>query len=126
MAKAPAVSKLPPERTELSVKAGLGVVERVDFDDAAHFASVFGGDAGGVDGKGIDIVGFDFGAEAGRAVVGERDAVEDELSLIFRAAGMEDGVAFIEPAGLGVDEIDERAAGQRRGAIGDFLLADMI
>ncbi len=73
-----------------------------------------------------NVVGFDFGAEAGGAVVGEGDAVDYELSLIFGAAGMENGVAFIEPAGLGVDEINHGAAGERCGAIGDGLLVEMI
>jgi hypothetical protein len=48
------------------------------------------------------------------------------LSLIFGAAGMQDTVAFVEPAGLRVDEILQRAAGQRRGAVGDLLLIEMI
>jgi len=54
----------------------LSVAESVEFDDAAHFASVFGGDAGGVDGEGVDVIGFDFGTEAGRAVVGEGNSVD--------------------------------------------------
>jgi hypothetical protein len=39
---------------------------------------------------------------------------------------MEHGVAFVEPSGLGVDEIDQRTAGQRRGTIGDELFVEMI
>ena len=106
---------------DLAVEAGLRVAQRVDFDDAAHVASVFGGNSGGVDGEGVDVVGFDFGAEAGRTIVGERDAVDDELSLILGAAGMEDGVAFVKPAGLRVDQVLQGAAGERRGTLGDML-----
>jgi hypothetical protein len=39
---------------------------------------------------------------------------------------MEDGVALVEPAGLGVDEIGHGASGDRRGTIGDSLLVDMV
>ena len=38
---------------------------RVEVDDAAQLAAVLGGVAGGVDVDGFEIVGFDFGAEAG-------------------------------------------------------------
>ena len=55
------------------------------------------------------------GPKLGRAVIGQRYAVDDELGLILRASGMEDGVAFVEPAGLGVDQILQGAAGKRRG-----------
>ena len=99
-------------KNRLAVEAGLGVAQSVDFDYAAQLAPVFGGDSGGVDGKRVDVVGFEFGAEAGRAVIGERDAVDDELGLIFLASGMKDGIAFVEPAGLGDDEIGERTAGR--------------
>ena len=101
------------------MEAGLRVLRGVDLDDAAHLAAVFGGDAGGVDAERLDVVGFDLGAEAGGAIVGEGDAVDDELGLIFRAAGMEDGVAFVEPAGLGVDEVLQGAAGDGAEAVVD-------
>jgi hypothetical protein len=50
---------------EVAVKAGLGIMEGVDFNDTAHLAAVFGRNARGVDGDGVDVVGFDFGTEAG-------------------------------------------------------------
>ncbi len=93
------------------METGLLILECVELDDAAHFASVVGGNAGGVDAHGLDVVGFDFGAEAGGAIVGERNAIDDELGLVFRAARVENGVALIEPAGLGVDEILQGPAG---------------
>src|SRR5271167_3328688 len=39
---------------------------------------------------------------------------------------MEDGVALVEPAGLGVDEVGHRATGNRGRTIGDFQLVDMV
>ncbi len=84
------------------------------------------GDAGGVEGEGVEVVGFDFGAEAGRAVVDEGDAVEDELGLVLGAAGVEDGVAFVEPAGLGVDEVLDGAAGEGGDALLDLRGADLL
>jgi hypothetical protein len=101
-------------------------MERVDLDDAAHLAPVFSGDSCGVDGEGVDVVGFEFGTQAGGAVVGERDTVNDELSLIFRAAGMKDGAALVEPAGLGVDEIGKGTARRRCWAIGYSFRVEVI
>ena len=100
-AKAPAVSKLPPESTACPWNPGCESCMRVDFDDAAHFSAVFGGNSRGVDAHGLHVVGFDLRAEAGRAIVGKRNAVDDELRLIFGAARMQNRIAFIEPAGLG-------------------------
>ena len=102
------------------------VVRGVELDDAAHFAAVFGGEVGGEDADGLDVVGFDFGAEAGGAIVLEGDAVDDDLGLVFGAAGVEDGVAFVEPAGLGVDEVLEGAAGNGAGAVFDLFAADAV
>jgi hypothetical protein len=87
-------------KDHLAMEAGLNILQSVQFHDSTHFPAVFGGDAGGKDGHGYDIVGFNLRAEAGRAVIRERYAIDDKLRLVFRTAGMEDGVAFIEPAGL--------------------------
>jgi hypothetical protein len=104
-AKALAVSKLPPAAIKLAMETGLLILKGVELDDAAHLAAVLGGNAGGVDAHGLDVVGFNLGAEAGGAVVGERDAIDDELGLILRAARVQNGVAFVEPAGLRVHEV---------------------
>lgn len=96
---------------EFAVEALAIVAGGFDFDDATQFAAVLGGKAGGVNGEGLHVVAFDFYAKAGGAVVGERNAVDDELSLILGTAGVEDGTAFEEPAGLGINKVDERAAG---------------
>ena len=85
------------------MKAGLGILQGVDFDNAAHFAAVFSGNAGGVDAERLNVVGVNGGAEAGRAIVGERNTIDDKLGLVLGTARVEDGVAFVEPAGLGVD-----------------------
>jgi len=69
------------------VESGIGLAVGIDVDDAAHLAAELGGVAGGVDGEGVQVIGFDLGAEAGRAIVSEGDAVDDELGLVFRAAG---------------------------------------
>lgn len=39
---------------------------------------------------------------------------------------MEDGITFVEPAGLRVDKVDHGTAGRRRGTIGDFLLIEVV
>ena len=113
-------------RVELPVQPRRHILLRRNFNDAAQLAPVFGGDSGGVDGKRVDVVGFEFGAEAGRAVIGERDAVDDELGLIFGASGMKDGIAFVEPAGLGDDEIGERTAGERGRAVGYSFRVEVV
>ena len=86
------------EKSELSVKTGISAFEGIDFHHAAHLPAKFRRNAGGIDLEGIDVIGFDFRTKAGRTVVGERDAIDDELSLIFRAAWVEDRIAFVEPA----------------------------
>ena len=99
------MSKLPPGEDDFSVEAVAEVARGVGLDDAAHLAAVFGREVGGEDAERTDVVGFDFGAEAGGAVVLQGDAVDDDLGLVFGAAWVEDGVPFVDPAGLGVDEI---------------------
>ena len=111
---------------DFAVEAVAEVVRGVGFDDAAHFAAVFGGEVGGEDAERTDVVGFDFGAEAGGAIVLEGDAVDDDLGLVFGAAGVEDGVAFVDPAGLGVDEVLEGAAGEGVFAVFNLLGADAV
>ena len=101
-------------------------MKSVDFHNSAHLSAVFGGNAGGVDGKRVDIISFDFGAGTGRTIVGERDSVNHELGLILGAAGMENGVAFVEPAGLGVDEIWKRAARERCRPLGYCFGVDVV
>src|SRR5579862_2191919 len=108
------------------MEARLGVARCVDLDHATHLASVFGGNASSVDSDRVEVVGVDFGAKAGRAVVGQRNAVDDKLSLIFRAARMEDGVAFIKPAGLRVDEVGEGTARKGCGTIGYRFRVEVI
>jgi hypothetical protein len=76
-----AVSKLPPEATNSPWKPGR--VLRIQFDYAAHFPSMLGGNVCGVSVHRLGIIRFNLGTEAGRAIVGERDAVNDELSLVF-------------------------------------------
>jgi len=113
-------------KDDLPVKAGLGIALGVDFDDAAHLAAVLGGKAGGIDAQRFDVVGFDFGAEAGGAIVGEWDSVDDELRLIFGASRMKDCVALIEPSGLGVNQILNGAAGERAQALLDAISGDLV
>src|SRR5579862_10020525 len=67
----------------ISVNPRLIVALRVKLDDPSHLPPVFGGNPSGVDGERIDIVSFDLGAKAGRPVIGERNAVNYKLSLIF-------------------------------------------
>ncbi len=110
---------------ELPVQAGIGLPARIELDDPSHFSAVLGGIAGGVDADRVQVVGSDLRAEAWRAVVREGYAVDHELRLIFRATRMEDGVAFIEPSRLGVDEVLNGTAGQRGETLLYLLRADL-
>jgi hypothetical protein len=83
----------------------LGIREGVELDDTAHFSTILGGDTGGVDTHRLDVVCADVGTKAGRTIVSERNAVDDELGLVFLASRMEDGVAFVEPARLRIHQI---------------------
>src|SRR5208282_6406041 len=84
----------------LTVKTWLSVLECVDFNHSSHFSSVFRRNACGVNAQRLQVVSVHGRSEAGRAIVGQRDAIDYKLRLILRAAGMQDGIAFIEPAGL--------------------------
>ena len=98
----------------------------IHLDHAAHLPSVLGRNAGRVDAHRLNVVGLDLRAIAGRAVVGQRDAIEHELGLVFRAARMEDRVAFVEPSRLRVHQVLQRTARQRCDAIGNGLRADLV
>jgi hypothetical protein len=39
---------------------------------------------------------------------------------------MEDGAAFVEPAGLGIDEVGEGAAGERGRAVGYSFRVEVV
>ncbi len=109
-----------------AMQALLFVAKSIDFDDAAHLAPIFSRNAGGVNRERVHILCFNFGAEAGRTIVGEWNAVDHELRLVLGASGMKHGVAFIEPARLRIDEIGHGAPRNRGGARGDFLLIQVI
>src|SRR5258708_6212594 len=94
-----------------AVQARTCVFVRVDFDDASHLASVLRGNAGSIDGQRASVIGLNLGTGSGRAIVGQRDSVDNELSLIFGASGMQHPAAFIDPSGLRVHEVGKRAAG---------------
>ena len=69
---------------------------------------------------------FRSGAEAGRAIVLQWNAVHNDLGLILGAAGVEHGVAFVQPSGLGVHEVLQGAAGDGALAIFDLFAADAV
>ena len=96
---------------ELAVKSVGHVFHGGDFDDAAKFAAIFGGERGGKHAHGIHIVGVELRREGGRAILRQRQAVENILHIVFRAAGVQDTVGFIEPAGLLIDEVGEISSG---------------
>ncbi len=109
----------------VAMEARLHILERVDLNYASHFAAIFRGDARGIDGYGLHVIGFQLGPEAGRTVVGQRDSIDYELRLILRAARMQHGVAFVEPARLIVDEILHGASRNGGDAVLNFLQPDL-
>src|ERR1700751_3127567 len=110
---------------ELPVEAGIGLAARIELDDPSHFSAVLGGISGSVDADRIQVVGSDLRAEAWRAVVREGYAVDHELRLIFGAARMKDGVAFVEPSWLRVDQVLNGTSGQRGETLLYLLRADL-
>ena len=91
----------------LPVEAGLRVLQGVDLDDSPHFSTVLSRNARSINAHRLHIVGFDLRPEAGGTVVRKGNTVHDELCLVFGAAGMQDGVAFVQPAGLRVHQVLE-------------------
>src|SRR5271166_1147567 len=111
---------------KLAVETVASVPGGVDLDDAAHLPSVLGRNTGGINAHRLNTVGFNLGPIPRRTVVGERNAVEHKLGLVFRPARMEDCVAFIEPSRLRVHQVLQGAARQRGDAIGNCVRADLI
>ncbi len=93
----------------VSVKSGRNVSLRIHFDHAAHLSSVLGGKSRGVDGHRVHVIGFDFRPEAGRAIVGERNSIHNELRLVLGPARVQDGISLVKPSGLRIHEILERS-----------------
>ena len=93
-----------------SVQSLLFVAHRIDFDHASHLSPVFSGNASRVDGERVNIIRLHFWPETRGTVIGKGNSIDHKLGLILRASGMEDGVAFVEPAGLRVDQVDQGAA----------------
>src|SRR6185437_12655247 len=89
----------------LSVKAGLGVLQRVDFNYATHLPPILGGNTGGVDAHGLHIIGSNLWSEARRSIVDQRNAIDHVLGLIFRAPRMQHRVPLIEPSRLRIHEV---------------------
>ena len=94
----------------LAVKTRLRILQRVDLDHASHFPAIFRGNAGGVDAHRLHVVRFNLRSEAGRAIIRQRDAIHHKLRLILRAARMQHGIAFVQPAGLRIHQILQRTA----------------
>src|ERR1700735_1520354 len=82
-------------QNDLAVKAGLRILKRVDLNHPSHFSSIFSGEASSVDAHRLHVVSFNLRSEARRAIIGERDAVHDKLSLVLGTPRMQDGVAFV-------------------------------
>ncbi len=94
-AKAPADVKAAAGKHDLAVETWLRILQRVHLDHAAHFSAIFRGNARGIDAHRLHVVRFNLRAEAGRAIVRQRNAIDHKLRLIFRAARMQDGIAFV-------------------------------
>src|SRR5579871_965563 len=90
---------------ELSVEAGIARSRCVELDNAAHLSTVLGWKASGVDTHRIEIVSFDLRAKAWRAIVGQRNAVDDKLCLVLRTAWVQYRISFIDPPWLQVHQI---------------------
>jgi hypothetical protein len=110
----------------LAVKAVGDIFHGGYFHDAAEFAAVFRGEGGGEHAHGFHVVGVKLRRKGGRAILCERQPIENILHIVFRAAGMKNAIGFVEPARLLIDEIAEVAAGLRGHLLIDGLSADGI
>ncbi len=102
------------------------VFESIDLNHATHLPAEFRRNACGINVEGFHVIGFDLGTKAGRTVVGERNAVEDELGLIFGAAWVKNRIAFIEPAWFRVHQVLHGTAGQRGQSVLNRLQTQRI
>ena len=97
-----------------------------ELDDAAELPPVFGGITGGEQAQGFNGIGIHIRGKSGRAILHQRLAIDDELHVVFGAARMQHAVAFVEPAGLLIDKIEEVAARLEAELLANRLLADGI
>ncbi len=74
----------------------------------------------------LHIVCVNGGTETGRAIIRQRNAIDHKLSLILRAAGMQNCISFVEPAWLRIHQILQGSAGNRAEPVLNIVGADPI
>ena len=81
----------------------------VKLDHAAEPPAEFSGNVGGHHVDRLELVDLEARSETQRAVVVQRDAVDDVLRVVFRPARMQHGVGLEQPSRHGVDSVDRAA-----------------
>ncbi len=104
---------------ELTMEAVGHIFHGGDFYNSAKLAAIFGGKRGGQHAHGFHVVGVELRRKGGRAILSERQSIENILHIVFRPAGMKNAIGFIEPARLLIDEFAKTAA-----RLGDHFLID--
>src|ERR1700688_2534044 len=74
------------------------------FHDAAELATVFGGKCGGQHAHRFHVVGVTLRRKGWRAILGERQPIENILHIVFRSARMQNAVSFIQRPGVLIGE----------------------
>src|SRR5207302_4138299 len=113
-------------KTRLSVKTLAHVADCRDFNHSAQLASVLGRKACGQDADRIDIIGFNFRGDCRGAVVRQGNAIDYILRLIFGAARMKNAVGLQQPSRLGIDQVNDRAAGRCQAGMVQGIRADAV
>ena len=85
---------------QLAVESHRDVLLRSQLDDTTQLSAVLRRIIRGDDAEGFDFVRVEGGRESRRAILRQRETVDDILHIVFRAAGMQNAVGFKQPAWL--------------------------
>src|SRR5215472_13704254 len=90
---------------ELAVEAEGDVFLSGELDNATEFPAILRRIIRGDDTKRFDLVGVEGGSESRRAILRQRQTVNNVLHVVFRAAGMKNAVGFEQPSWLIGDQV---------------------
>src|SRR6266700_4978569 len=106
---------------QLAVESHGDVFLRSQLDDSSQLSAVLRRIVGSDNAKRFDFVGVEGGRESRRAILRQRETVDDILHVVFRAARVQHAIGFEQPSWLIGDQVKQIAARLRTGLLADGL-----